>query len=154
MPGPPSALVGKPPLTADDALIVHGWQVLFDMKTADPSKGLRVALKPPPPGTPHESDTTSIAVGAAVSMVLMVLFTGTRLVIRTASRNLTFGYDDWAIIFACVGTLLPQPIWLHHSSFHVVRWTGSVLPLVCWSADNVQPKSSLHCSCPSFHCTK
>ncbi|KAI4236997.1 MAG: hypothetical protein LQ352_007966 [Teloschistes flavicans] len=64
MPGPPSALVGQPPLTVDDRLIVHGWQVLFGMGKADPSKGLRVAIKPPPPGQPHGSNTTGLALTA------------------------------------------------------------------------------------------
>ncbi|KAL8836300.1 MAG: hypothetical protein Q9170_002973 [Blastenia crenularia] len=100
MPGPLSAIVGQSPLTADDKLIVHGWQVLFDMGKMDPSKGLRVAIKPPSPGQPHDSDATSIAVGCAISMVLMTLFTGTRLVLRATNRNLVWGWDDWAIIVA------------------------------------------------------
>ncbi|KAG8526530.1 uncharacterized protein KY384_008730 [Bacidia gigantensis] len=104
MSGPISALVGQPPLTADDKAIVHEWQVLFKMDKADPSKGLKVALKPPPPGTPHDSDTNSIAAGAAVSLVLMLLFTVTRLAIRLANRSLAFGGDDWAIILGLVST--------------------------------------------------
>ncbi|KAL8948892.1 MAG: hypothetical protein Q9222_004950 [Ikaeria aurantiellina] len=100
MPGPKSALVGQPPLTPDDTLIVHGWQVLFGMGKADPSKGLKVAVKPPPLGESHYSDSTSLAVGCAISLVLMALFTGTRLVLRATNKKLVWGADDWAIIVA------------------------------------------------------
>ncbi|KAI4186164.1 MAG: hypothetical protein L6R41_003656 [Letrouitia leprolyta] len=103
MPGPPSAIVGRPPLTEDDTLIVHGWQVLFGMGQVDPSKGLKIAIKAPPPGQPHDSDSTSIAVGCAVSLALMTLFTGTRLFLRASHKSLVWGWDDWAILF---GTLL------------------------------------------------
>ena len=103
MPGPPSANVGQPPLTADDLLIVHGWQVLLGMGQKDPSLGLTIAAKPPPPGQPHDSHTTSIAVGCAISMVLMILFTGTRLLIRGINKSLIWGMDDWTILFGTVG---------------------------------------------------
>ncbi|KAI4198663.1 MAG: hypothetical protein LQ350_005135 [Teloschistes chrysophthalmus] len=102
MPGPPSAFVGQPPLTADDSLIVHGWQVLFGMGKSDPSKGLRVAIKPPPPGQPHGSNTTGLAVGCAISIALMTVFTGTRLFLRATNRNLVWGMDDWAILLATI----------------------------------------------------
>lgn len=103
MPGPPSASVGQPPLTADDTLIVHGWQVLLGMGRSDPSLGLTIAKRPPPPGQTEGSDTTSIAVGCAISMVLMTLFTGTRLTIRATNKALIWGMDDWAIIAGTVG---------------------------------------------------
>lgn len=102
MPGPVSAIVGQPPLTADDTLIVHGWQVLLGMGQKDPSAGLTVAAKPPPPGQPHTSDTTNIAVGCAIGLVLMTLFTGTRLVIRGTNKTLVWGMDDWTILAATV----------------------------------------------------
>ena len=103
MPGPPSAIVGQPPLTADDTLIVHGWQVLMGMGQKDPSLGLTVAARPPPPGQPHTSNTKDIAVGCAISMVLMTLFTGTRLLIRGTNKTLVWGMDDWTILFGTVG---------------------------------------------------
>ncbi|KAL9595400.1 MAG: hypothetical protein Q9219_006475 [cf. Caloplaca sp. 3 TL-2023] len=99
MPGPPSALVGQPPLTADDKTIVHGWQVLFGMGKMDPSKGLTI-VKPPPPGVAQDSAGPQIAVGCAISLALMALFTGTRLALRAGNRNLVWGMDDWAIIIA------------------------------------------------------
>ncbi|KAL8709761.1 MAG: hypothetical protein Q9220_005547 [cf. Caloplaca sp. 1 TL-2023] len=100
MPGPISALVGQPPLTSDDELIVHGWQVLFGMGKVDPSKGLKIAVKSPPPGEAHDADSTSIAIGCALSLVLMALFTGTRLILRATNKKLVWGADDWAIIVA------------------------------------------------------
>ena len=110
MPGPLSAIVGQPPITADDRLIVHGWQVLFGMGKADPSKGLKIAIKAPPPGQPHDSDSTSIAVGCAISLALMTLFTGTRLFLRASNKSLVWGLDDWAILFATVSTFcFPRP---------------------------------------------
>ncbi|KAL8999878.1 MAG: hypothetical protein Q9169_001419 [Polycauliona sp. 2 TL-2023] len=103
MPGPPSAIVGQPPLTADDTAIVHGWQVMLGMGHEDPSSGLTVAAKPPPPGQPHTSDATNIAVGCSVSLVLMALFTGTRLLIRGTNKTLVWGTDDWTILVGTVG---------------------------------------------------
>ena len=101
--GPPSAYVGQPPLTPDDTLTIHGWQVLRGQRTADPSKGLKIALRPPPPGQPHESVTAAMTAGAVVSMVLMMIFTGTRLLVRVTNRDLRWGRDDWAILVATVG---------------------------------------------------
>lgn len=106
MPGPRSAIVGQPPLTADDILIVHGWQVMLGMGQKDPSLGLTIAKKPPPPGLSEPSDTTRIAVGCTISLVLMILFTGTRLVIRGTNRALVWGMDDWTIILATVSLLV------------------------------------------------
>ncbi|KAL8871909.1 MAG: hypothetical protein Q9174_002363 [Haloplaca sp. 1 TL-2023] len=105
--GPPSALVGQPPMSDDDTLIVKGWQIYLGMKGADPSAGLKIGPKPPPPGVPHESKQTEIAIGCAVTMVLMALFTGTRLIIRATNRKLTWGKDDVAIL---IGTLLAMLI--------------------------------------------
>ncbi|KAL8730233.1 MAG: hypothetical protein Q9166_004210 [cf. Caloplaca sp. 2 TL-2023] len=104
MPGPLSAIVGKPPLTADDKLIVHGFQVLLGMGKKDPSLGLTIAKKPPPPGQPHSSDTVRIAVGCAISLFLMAIFTGTRLFLRATHRGLVWGWDDWAMILATIST--------------------------------------------------
>ncbi|KAL8981349.1 MAG: hypothetical protein Q9205_003831 [Flavoplaca limonia] len=124
MPGPPSAIVGQPPLTADDLLIVHGWQVLLGMGQKDPSLGLTIAAKPPPPGQPHDSHTTSIAVGCAISMVLMILFTGTRLLIRGTNKSLIWGMDDWTILF---GTVAQVTFGLFYVSISVIK-----ISIVCF----------------------
>ncbi|KAI4268021.1 MAG: hypothetical protein L6R38_007995 [Xanthoria sp. 2 TBL-2021] len=113
MPGPISAIVGQPPLTADDTLIVHGWQVLLGMGQKDPSAGLTVAAKPPPPGQPHTSDTTNIAVGCAISLVLMTLFTGTRLIIRGTNKTLVWGMDDWTILVATLCAMIVPVIYCY-----------------------------------------
>ena len=106
---PPSALVGKPPLTPDDATIIAGVQLLYvkGLKHPDPSKGLKLPVKPPPPGTPHEDLGGAQIAGAVIGAVLMLSFTVTRLVIRALHRNLKFGADDWAIIVALVRDNFP-----------------------------------------------
>ncbi|CAO1599281.1 hypothetical protein XANCAGTX0491_003015 [Xanthoria calcicola] len=113
MPGPRSAIVGQPPLTADDILIVHGWQVMLGMGQKDPSLGLTIAKKPPPPGLSEPSDTTRIAVGCTISLVLMILFTGTRLVIRGTNRALVWGMDDWTIILATLCSMTLPVIYFY-----------------------------------------
>lgn len=124
MPGPPSAIVGQPPLTADDLLIVHGWQVLLGMGQKDPSEGLTIAAKPPPSGQPHDSHSKNIAVGCAISMVLMILFTGTRLLIRGTNKNLIWGMDDWTILFGTVGhTVVLVPL-------NILLYNGTIPPSV------------------------
>ncbi|KAI4087052.1 MAG: hypothetical protein LQ344_007056 [Seirophora lacunosa] len=94
MPGPPSASVGQPPLTADDTLIVHGWQVLLGMGRSDPSLGLTIAKRPPPPGQTEGSDTTSIAVGST-------------------NKALIWGMDDWAIIAGTLAAMILPVIYCY-----------------------------------------
>ncbi|KAL8820764.1 MAG: hypothetical protein Q9223_001080 [Gallowayella weberi] len=143
MPGPISAIVGKPPLTADDTLIVHGFQVLLGMGKKDPSLGLTIAKKAPPPGQPHESDTTAIAVGCAISMTLMTIFTGTRLYIRATNRGLVWGWDDWAVI---VATLFAMSIPIIYC-YKLVNAGGGkhVYDVTYWELANHQSMST-----PSF----
>ncbi|KAL8851344.1 MAG: hypothetical protein Q9221_003711 [Calogaya cf. arnoldii] len=117
MPGPPSAIVGQPPLTADDTLIVHGWQVLMGMGKKDPSLGLTIAKKPPPPGQSRAGDTVNIAVACSISMALMILFTGTRLVIRRTNKALVWGMDDWTIILALLCALTLPAIYCYKLAF-------------------------------------
>ncbi|KAL8772644.1 MAG: hypothetical protein Q9209_002305 [Squamulea sp. 1 TL-2023] len=104
MPGPLSAIVGKPPLTADDKLIVHGFQVLLGMGKKDPSLGLTIAKKPPPPGQPHPDERDRLIAGVTISLCLMTLFTGTRLYLRATHRGLVWGWDDWTIILGTIST--------------------------------------------------
>ncbi|KAL8845938.1 MAG: hypothetical protein Q9221_008939 [Calogaya cf. arnoldii] len=121
MPGPPSAFVGQPPLTADDKLIIRGWQVLFGMGNLDPAKGLKITLKPPPPGQPHESNFTSVAVACAIGLTLMTLFTGTRLFLRASNKNLKWGWDDWVIILGtvCGPLFLPHDFKMRYGFGHM-----------------------------------
>ncbi|KAL9012774.1 MAG: hypothetical protein Q9173_002480 [Seirophora scorigena] len=141
MPGPPSAFVGQPPLTADDTLIVHGWQVLMGMGRSDPSLGLTIAKKPPPRGQTESSDTTNIAVGCAISMVLMTLFTGTRLTIRATNKALIWGMDDWAII---AGTLCAMVLPIVYC-YKLVNAGGGkhVYNVTYWELANHQAMSSV-----------
>ncbi|KAL8967778.1 MAG: hypothetical protein Q9183_002763, partial [Haloplaca sp. 2 TL-2023] len=113
MPGPPSAIVGQPPLTADDTLIVHGWQVMFGMGDKDPSLGLTMAKKPPSPGQSEPDRSAEVAVGCAISVAFMLLFTGTRLFIRSTNRALVWGTDDWTIILATLCSLTLPVIYFY-----------------------------------------
>ena len=101
MPGPQSALMGQPPLTPDDELIVHGLYIYTKRKKFDISKGFDIKIKSPP--LPHDaSNRDRITVAAAICLVVIVLSTGLRLAIRLHNKSLVFGTDDWSIIFATV----------------------------------------------------
>lgn len=102
MPGPPSAIVGQPPRTADDLLIVRGMFLWYGIDDEDPRNGLEIDTKPPPPGVPITSNQPQAIILAVFSIGLMLLFTSTRLGIRVTNKSLSWGWDDWSIIVATV----------------------------------------------------
>lgn len=100
-----SAFYGTPPATEDDLWIIIGIYRLVGLTgKVDPTKGLPL-LVPKPPNYVFESwGDRAIRTSAAV-IVLMVLITGSRLVLRATRRDLRWGPDDWVIIPAAVSCI-------------------------------------------------
>ena len=134
---PPSALIGQPPLTDDDYWIVRGMLLVAGLENVDPHEGAKLPPARPPPDVYHfETRGPAILAGCAVSIALMLLFTGTRLVVRCTERSLHFGRDDWFIIPACVGSVIRalEKVADDVNSFLPCRGQYSRLPLFIWEA--------------------
>lgn len=101
--GQSSALIGQPPSTVEDYWIVKG--ILASLGShADPAQGV---LIPParPPNAHFETQSPQIVAADSVCMVLVILITGSRLLIRALHHGLKWGWDDWFMIVASVGVL-------------------------------------------------
>ena len=101
--GQSSALIGQPPSTAEDYWIVKG--ILARLGShADPALGV---LVPParPPNANFETRSPQIVAADSVCIALVILITGSRLLIRALHHGLKWGWDDWVIILGSVGVL-------------------------------------------------
>lgn len=98
-----SALIGQPPNTDEDYYIARGIILKLGLDL-DPAKGVAI---PPlrPPGAHFETRGPSIAAAHAMCVVVIVLVTGTRLLIRALHHRVKWGWDDWLMIPAAVGLL-------------------------------------------------
>lgn len=97
-----SALYGTPPATEDDLFIIKGLYRLAGLAGKfDPKKGLPLRAKKPPNYVFESWGDHAIRTATAL-IVLMVLITGFRLVLRATRRDLRWGLDDWVIIPAAV----------------------------------------------------
>lgn len=106
MPG--SALIGQPPSTDNDFYIVKALLREFH-SDRDPTKG--ASFGPLPPNMFDHSRGPRILAGSIVLIVLTVLITGSRLLIRGLHHQLRWGWDDWFIIPASVRYLFgPHPL--------------------------------------------
>lgn len=96
-----SALIGQPPNTEEDYWIVLGILRRAGLEGRDPAKGAQI-----PPPRPLNDQYTSrgprIIAGSSVCIILIILITGTRVLIRALYRGLRWGWDDWMIILASV----------------------------------------------------
>lgn len=100
-----SALYGTPPVTEDDLWIIKGiYRFLGLTGKVDPKKGLPLRAKKPPNYVFESWGDQAVRTSAAL-IVLMVLITGSRLVLRATRRDLRWGLDDWAIIPAAVSCI-------------------------------------------------
>lgn len=100
-----SALYGTPPATEDDLWIVKGvYRVVGLTGKVDPQKGLPLRAKKPPNYVFESWGDHAIRASAAL-IVLMVLMTGSRLVLRATRHDLRWGLDDWVIIPAAVSCI-------------------------------------------------
>lgn len=94
-----SALLGQPPATPDDYWIARSLLLSAGLTNVDPSQGAKIRLsRPPPHQYRFETRAPSIIAGSAVSIVIMVVITVTRLLIRCFDGGVQFGADDWLII--------------------------------------------------------
>jgi len=98
-----SALIGQPPLTPDDYLIVRGLLLNAGLVNVDPAKSLHLSPFRPPPDEYH-FQTWGPAVLAVCSVLMVVMLSATvdRLLVRHFKKGLSPGLDDWLIIPALV----------------------------------------------------
>lgn len=97
-----SAFYGTPPATEEDLWIIEGVYRLVGLTgKVDPKKGIPLRAKKPPNYVFESWGDHAIRTAAAL-IVLMVLITGSRLVLRATRRDLRWGLDDWSIIPAAV----------------------------------------------------
>lgn len=98
-----SALVGQPPLTESDYLIVKGNLLAMGKVGVDPSKGLTIPPFRPPPDQYHfETRGPAIIAVSSIVIVLMLLVTVARLLVRRLKKDVRFGLDDWLMVPALV----------------------------------------------------
>ncbi len=77
------------------------------MVNANPSKGYIVKPVRPPPGQYRfETNSPQIIAGSIISILFMVLITGTRLTLRATKSNMKWGWDDWLIVPGVVGDFI------------------------------------------------
>ena len=103
-----SALLSKPPLNDNDYWIARGMKLRFGAPNpTNVSKGVPIGPHRPPPSLYHHETQTHqyIALGT-VCICLMLLSTGTRLIIRAREWKLRLGWDDGLILLATVWFLL------------------------------------------------
>jgi hypothetical protein len=105
MPG--SALFGHPPNNQDDWYIIRGLARFSHIpdKVLDPKKGFPIHTHRPP-NFHYASRGPGIIASAAVTMVLVIAITGTRLGLRFFRRDLKWGLDDYFIIPAALLTIV------------------------------------------------
>lgn len=100
-----SALYGTPPVTENDLFIIKGIYRLAGLTAkVDPKKGIPLRAKKPPNYVFESWGDRAVRTAAAL-IVLMVLITGSRLVLRATRRDLRWGLDDWVIIPAAVSCI-------------------------------------------------
>jgi hypothetical protein len=98
---PESALIGSPPATEADFWIVRSFQLAAGLpgENVDPSKG---AVFPPFRPTPDqyrfETRGPEMITGASIAIGMMVLFTGTRVLLRSLKSGMQWGADDYLIV--------------------------------------------------------
>ena len=96
-----SALVGQMPANEHDRLIVEGfWRVT--LKHFEPGEPPHPPLVPTlmPPGASHRSRQGEIIAEMTVVLFIIIVITGTRLLLRLCRKELRWGADDWAISVA------------------------------------------------------
>ena len=101
---PPSALIGQPPLTDIDYLIVRGFLLEAGMlDKVDPKKGFPSPIKRPPPDQYiSESLRDKFIVSIVLCMVFMLVPTITRMILRCRNAKLHLGWDDIFVVMGCV----------------------------------------------------
>lgn len=102
-----SALVGQPPATDEDLWIVKGNLLLTGLTKLDPHKGLMIPPFRPPPDKYHfQTRQPAIIAVSSVLIVVMLVITVARLLLRRLKKEMKFGPDDWLMIPALILALL------------------------------------------------
>ena len=99
-----SALLGTPPNTEEDVLIIKGfWRAQGVPYSPDGMSSIIPSGAPPNP--PHDSGAAYSTVWPIVIIVLTTIITGARLLLRIFLRDLRWGPDDWAILVGALGVV-------------------------------------------------
>ena len=98
-----SAFVGQPANTEKDFLITKGLFRAYNIPDGalDPVKGFPLPFTRPA-NNHYQSRGPGLAIGVSFAILLVVLITGIRLMLRLSRRELRWGPDDWVIIPAVV----------------------------------------------------
>ncbi|KAI9794752.1 MAG: hypothetical protein M1835_006383 [Candelina submexicana] len=110
-----SAYIGQPPQTDEDYWVVRNFLHLQGKTNADPTKGVKIPPAKPPPNVYHfESRAPGIITGSAMTIVIMVFITVSRLIVRWRRKSgQKFGADDWMIIPALIFSVLYPAIQIY-----------------------------------------
>lgn len=99
---PDSALFGQPPKTDTDYWIIRSILLSAGLNHVDPNKGLKLPFLTSSSPQGNDSRGPGIIAGMSVAIVIMVVVTVARLLVRSFKRELRWGADDWLIIPAAV----------------------------------------------------
>ena len=103
-----SALLGHPPNNEHDALIIKGyWKIAAADQHGNLPPTINTSIIPimTPPNAPHDSHQSSAIASPIVVIILTIIITGTRLLLRIFRRELRWGSDDWAILVGALGVV-------------------------------------------------
>ena len=100
-----SALVGQPPATNDDRLIIRGYARTLDVieDMLDPTQIFPLYAVKSMDGAGDISNNSILITCMTLAIALILLMTGTRLYLRVFWKDLSMGYDDLVIIPAAIG---------------------------------------------------
>lgn len=105
-----SAFVGQPPATQNDYYIVKGLFRMIGMVDANPMAGYFLSAKPPP-NYVHETRVPSVLTGLIFVVLAIVVPTAARIGLRLRrGSTMQFGWDDWTLIVAAVGSTIMIPL--------------------------------------------
>lgn len=103
-----SAMVGMPPNTEKDALIVKGLFYIMGILSKDIDESLGYFIIPPKPeGFVSETKGPAILGVMAMIIIIQIAVTVTRLGLRKFLTRMAWGWDDWVIIPGLVSRCSP-----------------------------------------------
>ena len=98
---PDSALIGTPPATESDYWIVRSFLLTAGIpaENVDPSQGASFPpFRPPPDQYVFETRGPEMIISASIAIFMMLLFTITRILLRSFKTGLQWGADDYLIV--------------------------------------------------------
>ncbi|KAH7376498.1 hypothetical protein B0T11DRAFT_309266 [Plectosphaerella cucumerina] len=94
-----SALIGAPPNNDRDTNIVRVWFRGYGTNDADPSLGMIFTAKRPE-NYVYESKQPGMIADMVIMILVIIMSTVGRLLVRTRGKYTQFGADDWVIVVA------------------------------------------------------